>query len=171
MSEPLSIDFVPTRASEPRPDLRIVHSVEQPPFDHASFIDYLAMKHPDSSITVITKVLEQTGILPSEHSGAEQDAQKRQHLLERITIAKTYFDAHYIDASSSIGKNKALLLDLFEKTEQFDDEPALAALAFLSKDGVMNRLSKKMKPVINEAEYLYRIILADEHHIKLEGDA
>lgn len=134
------------------------------PFDKASYLNYLDHATKTSGPDALIRLLEQLGTIPDEIENTADAQFERQHKIERIAVAKQYFEEFYTDPTSTIGKNKARLIELFDKTDVFESSVILSAFSSLLPEVK----DKSYKPAVNEAEYLYRIILADEHGITLE---
>lgn len=173
MSEALSHDPFHTSDEQPsQPDLVLVTTSNEGnfeltyhPFELDGYLSYLSHPEKNSGVSALIKLLEQLGIIPNELEPTADAKQERQHKIERITNMKDFFDSNYLDPSSPIGKNRAKLLDLFDKTEIFDGSAVIEAITATVKSP---RFPESAKTIINEAEYIYRLILADEHKIVLD---
>lgn len=137
-------------------------------FDSRAFLELIDQEHLQTSVGILIRLLEQFGSLPSELDQVATDITKRQQLIDLITRAKDIFDKTYVDPTSPIGINKRLVGDLFDHTEPYDNSPELLALAELGNQTGPNVIIKRAdgtailqnyKPLVNEAEYLYRMIL------------
>ena len=176
MSEAASHEQLHTPDQQPRqPDLTLVTTnlesnfeLTYHPFDkdiQDIYVSYLNHADKTSGADALIKLLEQLGTIPNELEPTTDAQQERQHKINRVILAKQFFDDTFIDHESTTGRNVARLSQLLDMTVDFDDSTVIQALVRIKKD--MPKKDSGVRTLVNEVEYLYRIILADEHAIKL----
>lgn len=175
MSEAISHERFHTLDQQPQqPDLTLVAASRESNFEltyqafdkeiQDIYVAYLNHNEKASGADALIKLLEQLGTIPNELEPTADAQQERQHKINRIILAKQFFEDTFIDHESSTGRNKARLIELFDETVDFDESKVIQALVRTNKQMPKD---SRARALVNEAEYLYRIILADEHDIKL----